>query len=175
MKYLDYVQQLILGSIFNLFVDAGKSPLFEMRGLESEAENSIESSLFTPEDQVNDFELTDKVEKKDKMESDREYVKKKVKVVSDTEYVKTKDKVDFDMEYVIKKDKVESDREYVKRKDKVEYVNYSCMQSSKEDKKVKFESDDEDDDHPNSKKSGTNGYASKRTSPVYVYTYKVCL
>lgn len=126
---------------------AGKSPLFEIRRLESEGENLIESSLFTQEDQVNDFELTDKVEKKDKMESDREFVKKK--------------------------DKVESDREYVKKKDKVEsggeYVNYS-LQSHKDDKKVKFESDD---DHPNSKKLSTSGYASKRTSPVYVYTYKI--
>lgn len=152
---------------------AGKSPLFEIRGLESEAENLIESSLFTQEDDVNDFELIDKVEKKDKMESDREYVKKKPKVESDMEYVKKKDKVEFDMEYVKKKVKVESsDKEYVKKKDKVEYVSYS-MQSSNEDKKIKFESDEEDDDHPNSKKSGTSGYASKRTSPVYVYTYKI--
>ncbi|KAK4707893.1 hypothetical protein R3W88_028818 [Solanum pinnatisectum] len=151
---------------------AGKSPLFEIRGLESEAENLIESSPFTQEDDVNDFELIDKVEKKDKMESDREYVKKKPKVESDMEYVKKKDKVEFDMEYVKKKVKVESDREYVKKKDKVEYVSYS-MQSSYEDKKIKFESDEEDDDHPNSKKSGTSGYASKRTSPVYVYTYKI--
>ncbi|WMV53431.1 hypothetical protein MTR67_046816 [Solanum verrucosum] len=151
---------------------AGKSPLFEIRGLESEAENLIESSPFTQEDNVNDFELIDKVEKKDKMESDREYVKKKPKVESDMEYVKKKDKVEFDMEYVKKKVKVESDREYVKKKDKVEYVSYS-MQSSNEDKKIKFESDEEDNDHPNSKKSGTSGYASKRTSPVYVYTYKI--
>ncbi|XP_006361691.1 uncharacterized protein ycf45 [Solanum tuberosum] len=151
---------------------AGKSPLFEIRGLESEAENLIESSPFTLEDDVNDFELIDKVEKKDKMESDREYVKKKPKVESDMEYVKKKDKVEFDMEYVKKKVKVESDREYVKKKDKEEYVSYS-MQSSNEDKKIKFESDEEDDDHPNSKKSGTSGYASKRTSPVYVYTYKI--
>lgn len=151
---------------------AGKSPLFEIRGLESEAENLIESSPFTQEDDVNDFELIDKVEKKDKMESDREYVKKKPKVESDMEYVKKKDKVEFDMEYVKKKVKVESDREYVKKKDKVEYVSYS-MQSSNEDKKIKFESDEEDDDHPNSKKSGTSGCASKRTSPVYVYTYKI--
>lgn len=151
---------------------AGKSPLFEIRGLESEAENLIESSPFTQEDDVNDFELIDKVEKKDKMESDREYVKKKPKVESDMEYVKKKDKVEFDMEYVKKKVKVESDREYVKKKDKVEYVSYS-MQSSNEDKKIKFESDEEDNDHPNSKKSGTSGYASKRTSPVYVYTYKI--
>ncbi|KAL3355484.1 hypothetical protein AABB24_019520 [Solanum stoloniferum] len=151
---------------------AGKSPLFEIRGLESEAENSIESSPFTLEDDVNDFELIDKVEKKDKMESDREYVKKKPKVESDMEYVKKKDKVEFDMEHVKKKVKVESDREYVKKKDKVEYVSYS-MQSSNEDKKIKFESDEEDDDHPNSKKSGTSGYASKRTSLVYVYTYKI--
>lgn len=151
---------------------AGKSPLFEIRGLESEAENLIESSPFTQEDDVNDFELIDKVEKKDKMESDREYVKKKPKVESDMEYVKKKDKVEFDMEYVKKKVKVESDREYVKKKDKVEYVSYS-MQSSTEDKKIKFESDEEDNDHPNSKKSGTSGYASKRTSPVYVYTYKI--
>lgn len=150
---------------------AGKSPLFEIRGLESEAENLIESSPFTQEDDVNDFELIDKVEKKDKMESDREYVKKKPKVESDMEYVKKKDKVEFDMEYVKKKVKVESDREYVKKKDKVEYVSYS-MQSSN-DKKIKFESEEEDDDHPNSKKSGTSGYASKRTSPVYVYTYKI--
>lgn len=150
---------------------AGKSPLFEIRGLESEAENLIESSPFTLEDDVNDFELIDKVEKKDKMESDREYVKKKPKVESDMEYVKKKDKVEFDMEYVKKKVKVESDREYVKKKDKVEYVSYS-MQSSN-DKKIKFESEEEDDDHPNSKKSGTSGYASKRTSPVYVYTYKI--
>ncbi|XP_049379172.1 protein SEEDLING PLASTID DEVELOPMENT 1 [Solanum stenotomum] len=151
---------------------AGKSPLFEIRGLESDAENSIESSPFTLEDDVNDFELIDKVEKKDKMESDREYVKKKPKVESDMEYVKKKDKVEFDMEYVKKKVKVESDREYVKKKDKVEYVSYS-MQSSNEDKTIKLESDEEDDDHPNSKKSGTSGYASKRTSPVYVYTYKI--
>ncbi|KAH0716126.1 hypothetical protein KY284_009031 [Solanum tuberosum] len=151
---------------------AGKSPLFEIRGLESEAENLIESSPFTQEDDVNDFELIDKVEKKDKMESDREYVKKKPKVEADMAYVKKKDKVEFDMEYVKKKVKVESDREYVKKKDKVEYVSYS-MQSSNEDKKIKFESDEEDDDHPNSKKSGTSGYASKRTSPVYVYTYKI--
>ncbi|KAG5574764.1 hypothetical protein H5410_054898 [Solanum commersonii] len=171
-KSVDYGQQLILGSIFDLFVDAGKSPLFEIRGLESEAENLIESSPFTQEDDVNDFELIDKVEKKDKMESDREYVKKKPKVESDMEYVKKKDKVEFDMEYVKKKVKVESDREYVKKKDKVEYVSYS-MQSSTEDKKIKFESDEEDNDHPNSKKSGTSGYASKRTSPVYVYTYKI--
>ncbi|KAH0775716.1 hypothetical protein KY290_007127 [Solanum tuberosum] len=150
---------------------AGKSPLFEIRGLESEAENLIESSPFTLEDDVNDFELIDKVEKKDKMESDREYVKKKPKVESDMEYVKKKDKVEFDMEYVKKKVKVESDREYVKKKDKEEYVSYS-MQSSN-DKKIKFESEEEDDDHPNSKKSGTSGYASKRTSPVYVYTYKI--
>ncbi|KAK4367074.1 hypothetical protein RND71_014954 [Anisodus tanguticus] len=129
---------------------AGKSPLFEIRRLESEAENSIESSLVTQEDQVNDFELTDKVEKKDKMESDREYIKKK--------------------------DQVESDREYVKKKDKVEsdgvYVNYS-LQSNNKDKKVKFEPDEEDDDHLNSKKMGTNRYASKRTTPVHVYTYKI--
>ncbi|KAH0745368.1 hypothetical protein KY285_007025 [Solanum tuberosum] len=151
---------------------AGKSPLFEIRGLESEAENLIESSPFTQEDDVNDFELIDKVEKKDKMESDRDYVKKKPKVESDMEYVKKKDKVEFDMEYVKKKVKVESDREYVKKKDKVEYVSYS-MQSSNEDKKIKFESDEENDDHPNSKKSGTSGYASKRTSSVYVYTYKI--
>ncbi|XP_055830114.1 protein SEEDLING PLASTID DEVELOPMENT 1 [Solanum dulcamara] len=151
---------------------AGKSPLFEIRGLESEAENSIESSLFTQEDQVNDFELTDKVEKKEKMESDREFVKKKAKVESDMEYVKKKDKVESDMEYIKKKVKVESDREYVKKKDKVEYVNFS-MQSSKEDRKVKFESDEEDDEHPNSKKSGISGYARKKTSPVYVYTYKI--
>lgn len=153
-------------------MDAGKSPLFEIRGLDSEAENSIESSPFTQEDDVNDFELIDKVEKKDKMESDREYIKKKPKVESDMEYVKKKDKVEFDMEHVKKKVKLESDREYVKTKDKVEYVNYS-KQSSKEDKKVQFESDEEDDDHPNSKKSGTSGYASKKTSPVFVYTYKV--
>ncbi|XP_015058506.1 uncharacterized protein ycf45 [Solanum pennellii] len=151
---------------------AGKSPLFEIRGLDSEAENSIESSPFTQEDDVNDFELIDKVEKKDKMESDREYIKKKPKVESDMEYVKKKDKVEFDMEYVKKKVKLESDREYVKTKDKVEYVNYS-KQSSKEDKKVKFESDEEDDDHLTSKKSGTSGYASKKTSPVFVYTYKI--
>ncbi|XP_059289030.1 protein SEEDLING PLASTID DEVELOPMENT 1 isoform X1 [Lycium ferocissimum] len=121
---------------------AGKSPLFEIRRLESEAENLIESSLFAQEDQVNDFELTDKVEKKDRME------------------------------YVKKKDKVESDREYVKKKDKVEYVNYN-LQSNNEDKKVKFESDEEDDDHPNSTKLGTSGYACKRTTPVHVYTYKI--
>ncbi|PHT65026.1 hypothetical protein T459_29451 [Capsicum annuum] len=178
---------------------AGKTPLFELRRLEGEAENLTESSLFTQEDQVNDFELTDKVEKKDKMEADREYVKmkdkvepdmeyvkrKKDKMEADREYAKTKNKVEFDMEYVKRKDKiesdmgyvkmkgkVESDREYVKDKDKVDYVTYS-MQSSNKDKKVKFESDEEDDDHPNSKKSSTIGYARKRTSPVYVYTYKI--
>ncbi|XP_070031400.1 protein SEEDLING PLASTID DEVELOPMENT 1 isoform X2 [Nicotiana tomentosiformis] len=116
---------------------AGKSPLFEIRRLEIEAENSIESSLFAQEDQVNDSELTDKVEKKDKIESEREYVKKK--------------------------DKVESDGEY---------VNYH-LQSNNENNKVKFESDEEDEDHPNSKKLGTNGSISKRKSLVYVYTYKI--
>lgn len=151
---------------------AGKSPLFEIRSLESEAEISIESSLFTQEDQVNDFALTDKVEKKDKMESGMEYVKRKDKVESNMEYVKKKDKVESDTEYVKKKDKVESVKEYVEKKDKVEYVNYS-LQFSNDDKKVKFESDEEGDDHPNSKKFGTSGYASKKTSPVYVYTYKI--
>nr|XP_009789259.1 PREDICTED: uncharacterized protein ycf45 isoform X2 [Nicotiana sylvestris] len=129
---------------------AGKSPLFEIRRLEIEAENSTESSLFTQEDQVADSELTDKVEKKDKIESDREYVKKKDKVESDGEYVK-------------KKDKVESDGEY---------VNY-YLQSNNGNNKVKFESDEEDEDHPNSKKLATNGSISKRKSLVYVYTYKI--
>ncbi|CAN4115003.1 unnamed protein product [Withania somnifera] len=120
---------------------AGKSPLFEIRSLEGEAEIAMESSLFTQEDQVNDFELHDKVEKKDKMESNMEYGKRKIKWI-------------------------------FKKKDRGEYVNYS-LQSSNKDKKVKFESDEEDDDHPNSKKSGTSGYVRKRTSPVYVYTYKI--
>ncbi|OIT08261.1 PREDICTED: uncharacterized protein ycf45 [Nicotiana attenuata] len=142
---------------------AGKSPLFEIRRLEIEAENSIESSLFAPEDQVNDSELTDKVEKKDKIESEREYVKNKDKVESDGEYVKKKDKIESDGEYVKKKDKVESDGEY---------VNY-YLQSNTVNNKVKFESDEEDEDHPNSKKLGTNGSVSKRKSLVYVYTYKI--
>ncbi|CAN4126626.1 unnamed protein product [Withania somnifera] len=164
---------------------AGKCPLFELRSLDSEAEISTESSLYPQEDQVNDFALTDKVEKKGKMESGMEYVKKKDKVESNMEYVKKKDKVESnmeyvkkkdkeesDMEYVKKKDKVDSDTEYVTKKDKVKYVNYS-LQFSNEEKKVKIESDEEDDDHPNSKKWGTSGYASKRTAPVYVYTYKI--
>ncbi|XP_016501423.2 protein SEEDLING PLASTID DEVELOPMENT 1 [Nicotiana tabacum] len=139
---------------------AGKSPLFEIRRLEIEAENSIESSLFAQEDQVNDSELTDKVEKKDKIES---LSKKKDKIESEREYVKKKDKVESDGEYVKKKDKVESDGEY---------VNYH-LQSNNENNKVKFESDEEDEDHPNSKKLGTNGSISKRKSLVYVYTYKI--
>ncbi|KAK4359964.1 hypothetical protein RND71_022193 [Anisodus tanguticus] len=144
---------------------AGKSPLFEIRRLENEAENLIESSLFAEEDQVNDFELTDKVEKKDKLE----YVKREDKVESDREYAKKKDKLESDREYVKREAKVHADREYIKKKDKVEYVDYS-LQSNDEDKKVKFESEEEEEDHPNSKKLGTS---SKRTSPVYVYTYKI--
>nr|GMD33623.1 P-loop containing nucleoside triphosphate hydrolase protein [Ipomoea batatas] len=42
-----------------------------------------------------------------------------------------------------------------------------------DNKNVKFESDDEDEDNPKSKKSGTNGPLSKRTSPLYVYTHKI--
>ncbi|KAJ8551686.1 hypothetical protein K7X08_021701 [Anisodus acutangulus] len=144
---------------------AGKSPLFEIRRLENEAENLIESSLFAEEDQVNDFELTDKVEKKDKLE----YVKREDKVESDREYAKKKDKLESDREYVKREAKVHADRECIKKKDKVEYVDYS-LQSNDEDKKVKFESEEEEEDHPNSKKLGTS---SKRTSPVYVYTYKI--
>ncbi|KAG8390580.1 hypothetical protein BUALT_Bualt01G0098300 [Buddleja alternifolia] len=119
---------------------AGKSPLFEIRRIDAEANNSMKSSQPTEEDHIEDSKL-----KRGKFELSKAH------------------KIDAEANNPLKLTQFTEDS----------HVRDAKVTNDKNED-TRIESDNKDEDYyPKSKKVGSNVVVSKRSYPLYVYTYKI--